>query len=84
MTLLLLPLCACLLARARALVGVLAHSQHGVPNGTMGGQDRHSIFSDPLFANASAFNFTLLPQSPALLALGFQQIDLSTVGPRPP
>jgi len=35
----------------------------------------------PQFADAAALNFTLLPGSPAL-ALGFQQIDTSTVGPR--
>lgn len=45
------------------------------------GKDVAGVIADPLFANASAFNFTLLPGSPAL-ALGFQQIDMSNVGPR--
>ena len=45
------------------------------------GKDAMSVVSDPLFANISARDFTLLPGSPAL-ALGFQQIDTSTVGPR--
>ena len=45
------------------------------------GKDAMSVVSDPLFTNVAARNFTLLPGSPAL-ALGFQQIDTSTVGPR--
>jgi hypothetical protein len=45
--------------------------------------DETSVVADPLFADAAAFNFTLLPGSPAL-ALGFTPIDMSTVGPRAP
>jgi hypothetical protein len=45
------------------------------------GKDAASVVQDPAFADAAALNFTLLPGSPAL-ALGFQQIDTSTVGPR--
>lgn len=44
-------------------------------------QDVGSIFADPLFADAMNLNFTLLPGSPAL-ALGFEPIDLSDVGPQ--
>jgi len=35
----------------------------------------------PLFVNAGNFDFRLRPDSPAL-KMGFQQIDMSTVGPR--
>jgi hypothetical protein len=45
-------------------------------------KDGHGLIADPLFADAEAFNFTLLPNSPAL-ALGFVPIDTSDVGPRP-
>ena len=45
--------------------------------------DATSVIADPLFADAAGHNFTLLPGSPAL-ALGFQQIDMSDVGPRAP
>ena len=45
--------------------------------------DAGSVVADPLFADAAAHNFTLLPGSPAL-AIGFQQIDMSDVGPRAP
>jgi hypothetical protein len=44
-------------------------------------QDLGSVFADPLFADAQALNFSLLPGSPAL-ALGFEPIDLSAVGPQ--
>ncbi len=46
------------------------------------GQDSHSAFGDPLFRDLAGHDFTLSPDSPAL-ALGFQQIDMSDVGPRP-
>jgi parallel beta-helix repeat protein len=46
------------------------------------GHDKHSLFADPRFANPSHFNFHLKSNSPAL-QLGFQQMDLSTVGIRP-
>jgi hypothetical protein len=41
------------------------------------------VIADPLFVNAGNFDFRLKPNSPALAA-GFQQIDMSTVGPRMP
>ena len=45
------------------------------------GQDVHSLIADPLFADPGNGDFTLKPESPAL-KLGFEPIDLSTVGPR--
>jgi hypothetical protein len=45
------------------------------------GQDAHSIIADPLFVDPEHSNFQLKPDSPAF-KLGFQAIDLSTVGPR--
>jgi hypothetical protein len=45
------------------------------------GQDVHSVIADPLFVDPEHGDFTLRPDSPAL-ALGFQPIDLSQVGPR--
>ena len=45
------------------------------------GQDVDSIVADPLFADPAAGNFALAPNSPAR-KLGFQPIDMSTVGPR--
>ena len=45
------------------------------------GKDRHSQYADPLFVNPEQGDFTLRPDSPAL-ALGFQPIDISQVGPR--
>lgn len=47
------------------------------------GQDRESIIADPLFVNAGNYDFRLKPGSPAL-ELGFQQIDMTSVGPREP
>lgn len=47
-----------------------------------GGEDGLSVTADPLFADPFSGNFTLLPGSPSL-ALGFQPIDVSSVGPRP-
>ena len=43
------------------------------------GYDVHSIISDPLFEDPERADFRLKPESPAL-ALGFQPIDMSTVG----
>ena len=45
------------------------------------GLGRHSVVADPLFVDPKAGDFSLKPASPAL-KLGFQPIDLSTVGPR--
>ena len=45
------------------------------------GKDENSVIADPLFTDPSQYNFTLSPNSPAL-ALGFEPIDFSTVGPR--
>lgn len=45
------------------------------------GKDIHSIFANPLFENAGAFDFRLKPNSPAL-TLGFQPIDATKVGVR--
>lgn len=60
------------------------------PNGTQGlpawraawGCDVTSVEADPQLANPAAGDFTLLPTSPAW-ALGWEAIDLSTVGPLP-
>lgn len=45
------------------------------------GQDQGSVIADPRFKNVNAYNFQLQSNSPAL-SMGFQQIDLSTLGPR--
>ena len=45
------------------------------------GKDAGGVVADPMFADALALNFTLLPGSPAL-ALGFVPIDMSSVGVR--
>ncbi|MCC6364446.1 MAG: right-handed parallel beta-helix repeat-containing protein [Bryobacterales bacterium] len=45
------------------------------------GQDAHSVIADPLFVNAGSYDFRLRENSPAR-KLGFQPIDVSTVGPR--
>ena len=45
------------------------------------GKDIHSLYADPLFADPQHYNFSLLPNSPAL-QLGFQPIDVSGVGVR--
>jgi parallel beta-helix repeat protein len=45
------------------------------------GQDQESLVADPLFVDPGSFDFALRPESPAL-KLGFQPIDLRTVGPR--
>lgn len=45
------------------------------------GMDKESIISDPMFVDAAKYDFRLKAQSPAL-KLGFEPIDLSTVGPR--
>jgi hypothetical protein len=45
------------------------------------GQDANSAIGDPLFTNPSQDDFSLQAGSPAS-GIGFQTIDLSTVGPR--
>lgn len=62
---------------ARAAAGNCSGS--GVHRGPP--QDVSSVFADPLFADPANLNFTLLPGSPAL-ALGFEPIDLSDLGPQ--
>lgn len=46
------------------------------------GSDRHSLIADPMFRNWKGRDFTLGKDSPAW-AIGFEPIDMSTVGPRP-
>jgi len=45
------------------------------------GLDKESLIADPLFVDPEKGDFTLKPDSPAL-KMGFQPIDVSTVGPR--
>ena len=45
------------------------------------GKDATGRIADPQFADALGLDFTLQPGSPAL-AMGFQPIDMSTVGVR--
>lgn len=51
------------------------------PEWQQAGHDRGSLVADPLFVDPLNLDFRLRPESPAF-KLGFQQIDLSTVGPR--
>lgn len=46
------------------------------------GHDTRSLVADPLFVDAAQRNFRLQPQSPAVVRLGFQPIDIRSVGPR--
>lgn len=45
------------------------------------GKDTHSSFVNPLFVDAAHFNFSLQKNS-AAFRMGFQAIDMQTVGPR--
>ncbi len=47
------------------------------------GYDRQSLVADPQCADPEALDFTLSSDSPAITDLGFEPVDLSTVGPRP-
>ena len=47
------------------------------------GRDRHSLVADPKFRNLARRDLALAKDSPAF-KLGFKQIELSGVGPRPP
>jgi len=44
------------------------------------GFENESIIADPLFVDATGYNFRLKPESPAF-ALGFKEIDISDAGP---
>ncbi len=43
--------------------------------------DTHAMMADPMFMDPENGDFTLSPQSPALL-LGFKPIDIQSIGPR--
>jgi hypothetical protein len=45
------------------------------------GKDIHSQYADPMFVDAANYNFSLKSGSPAF-KLGFNAIDISSVGPR--
>ncbi len=47
------------------------------------GQDEHSLYVDPQFADPENGDFGLAPNSP-VFQLGFRPIDIITVGPRKP
>ncbi len=47
------------------------------------GNDVHSLFTDPLFTDVAANDFSLKPESPVFEKIGFKPIDLSELGPRP-
>ena len=47
------------------------------------GHDRHSVIADPLLVDPLRPERGLRPDSPAF-GIGFQPIDLSRLGPRPP
>ncbi len=49
---------------------------------TQAGHDQRSVIADPLFLDPERGDFRLRPNSPAA-RIGFQPIDVSSVGPRP-
>ncbi|MDD5707833.1 MAG: right-handed parallel beta-helix repeat-containing protein, partial [Kiritimatiellae bacterium] len=63
-------------------VFLLAGKAIGLKSWQAMGRDRHSIVADPKFRNIAKRDFSLAEDSPAF-KLGFKQIDMSTVGPRP-
>lgn len=61
--------------------GELKFGNRTLKDWRMLGFDKKSFVVDPLFVNAAARDFRLKPGSPAG-KIGFQTVDLSTVGPR--
>lgn len=68
-------------ARAEARPETMRFSGATLDQWRQRGHDQNSIIADPLFANASQFNFRLNPGSPAL-AMGFKPIDTARAGVR--
>ena len=62
--------------------GAVTFSTYTLAQWQAQGQDVHSLIANPLFTNPAAGNFSLAGNSPAY-SLGFQAIDVSTVGPQP-
>jgi hypothetical protein len=61
--------------------GVMSFSGRSWEEWQKEGHDAGSMVANPMFVNAGSYDFRLKPESPAL-RLGFQQIDMSGVGPR--
>jgi hypothetical protein len=53
-----------------------------MPQWQAGGKDSGSICTKPQFKSTSGGTFSRSAGSPAVIDLGFEQIDLTTVGPR--
>jgi hypothetical protein len=69
-------------ARPGAKLDGLRFVNSSLPSWQAMGNDQHSLFSDPLFIAPRQYDFRLWSSSPAL-KMGFQPIDISTVGIRP-